>query len=143
MSLEEVDVSQLPPAVLTGALLRMESVRIYPGTTLTEGQLQAIFTKLATQQPGESQMKELSLAGLDLTGITAELFLGATRNLEKIVLESGTLTAEQVNAILNMVTDNHGKLNKIVIKGQDVLGIINPELLQAATLMGDLLEFIL
>ena len=51
-----------------------------------------------------------------------------------------TLTAEQVNAILCLVTEaRQGRLNKIIITKPDILGSVCPDLLQAANQV-DLLE---
>ena len=74
-------VSQVPPAVLTGAISRLEEVEI-TGSDLTPVQLEAIFTMLASQQPGGSRLKKLRFGGGDLSGISPEILLGAIRTLE-------------------------------------------------------------
>lgn len=148
VNLSFVDISQLPSAVLTGAVSRLEKVDINGyGSDLAPGQLEAIFTMLATQQPGGSRLKELSLVGpnrfdrFDLSGISPELLLVAIRNLEKIYLDGIYLTAELLEAILSMVNEaSHGKLNKITIVYPQVQGTVCPELLQAAKQVKDLLE---
>ena len=103
-------------------------------------QLEAIFTMLASQQPGGSKLKVLSFGWIDLSGISPEILLRGIRSLEEFKLLRPTLTAEQVNAILCLVTEGRrGRINKIVITKPDILGTICPDLLQAANQV-DLLE---
>ena len=51
-----------------------------------------------------------------------------------------TFTAQQVNAILSMAIEGRqGRLSRIEIRYPDVQGTVCPELLQAASLLEDLL----
>ena len=51
-----------------------------------------------------------------------------------------TFTAQQVNAILSMAIEGRqGRLSRIEIRYPDVQGTVYPELLQAASLLEDLL----
>ena len=133
-------VSQVPPAVLTGAISRLEEVG-FGGSDLTPVQLEAIFTMMANQQPEGSKLKMLGFLGHDLSGISPELLLGAIRTLEKLMLFETTLDVVQVNAILCLVTEGpRGRLNKITICHPNILGTICQDLLQAANQAGDLLK---
>jgi len=136
-----LDISELPLDVWTGAVSRVETLGI-SFSDLTPGQLEAIFTMLASQHLGGSKLKVLWVEWFDLSAISPEFLIGAIRNLEVFDMsQNSTLTAEQVNAILSMVVEaSHGKLNEIIISHPEVLGTVNPELLQAAKQMEDLLE---
>ena len=150
VSLFNVDLSQLPLDVLTGAISRLEQLEIEeyiseyedPMSFLTPGQLDAVLTMLAT---GGSKLKELQLGGINLSGVSPELLLEAIKNLEKIHIELGTLTVEQLEAILGMVIieASHGRLQKIIIDCPDVLGTVNPVLLEVAKLVDDHLDIYL
>ena len=136
-------VSQVPPAVLTGAISRLEEVG-FGGSDLTPVQLEAIFTMMANQQPEGSKLKMLGFLGHDLSGISPELLLGAIRTLEKLMLFETTLDVVQVNAILCLVTEGpRGRLNKITIWHPKILGTICPDLRQAANQAGHLLKMVL
>ena len=73
-----LDISELPSAVLTGAVSRVEVLGIR-GSELAPDQLEAIFTMLASQHLGGSNLKELWSDGFDLSGISPELHAGIFR----------------------------------------------------------------
>ena len=98
----ETDLSGLSPELLLGAISRLEGFALYE-SNLTAEQLEAVFTMLASQQPGGSKLKILGFGETDLSGLSPELLLGAISRLEEFGLYGTTLTEEQVNAILSMV----------------------------------------
>ena len=83
-------VSKVPPSVLSGALSRLEGARL-PWEGVTPGQIKAIFTMLGSQQLGGSKLKNLYFGFGDISGLSAELILGAIRRLEKIGFIGTTL----------------------------------------------------
>ena len=115
LSLDEVDISQVPQDVLT--------------------QLVAIFTRLANQ-PGDSILKKLEFGRVDLTSVSPVILVGGIQRLEEMGFFWSDMRAAQVNAILSMVSEGRqGRLKTIKIK-KSVTGTISEDLLQSAREVG-------
>ena len=64
LSFVELNISRVPPAILSGAISRLEDVRISL-SSVTPEQLDAIFTMMAGQF-GDSKLKRLMICANDL-----------------------------------------------------------------------------
>ncbi len=103
-----VDLSQVAPDVLVGAVTRLEGVCL---GDVTPPQLQDLFTRI---QQGGSQLKNLILKDTDLSSITPEDLVGALKMLENVWFDDGVLTTAQVTAILAMLNEgSQGRLRSL------------------------------
>merc|ERR1711974_367325 len=138
IALYDVNISQVSPAVLTGAISRLEDVRI-GWSFVTPEQALSIFNMLASQL-GDSKVKKLLLGGdgVDLTSLPPEILVGGIQRLEMIKFILSSMTADQANSILSMVSEGRqGRLNTIGIYFPAVTGgTISPVLLQSAREVG-------
>ena len=134
--LEFIDISQVPPAVLAGAISRLKKVILpvgYMGPIVTPVQIEPLLTMLAGPQLRETKLKELWFGWTDLSSFSPELLVEAIRSLEKVNFPSTVLTTEQLNALLNMVVKGRkGSLKTIYLYCPETLSTVSPELLQAA-----------
>ena len=136
------DVSQVPPEVFAGALSRLETVWVSFLPRVTPSQLEALFLRLISHQEeaGGSDLKKLRLTWTDLTSVSPEILVGAIQKLEEVVITHGTMTVEQITAVLTMVKEKqHGRLQRFGI-GID-LGSVSPSLVEEAS-FNKILEFI-
>ena len=131
------DISQVPPAVFGEVITRLEDVTVYGSAHLTSDQLSAIFTMLAGQQPGDFKLKRLRFVEVDMTAVTPEILVAGIQKLEEIWLHITALRADQVNAVLSMVSEGRqGRLNTIHMYRPNITGTICPVLLQSAQEVG-------
>ena len=87
LNLYSVDISQVDPDVVAGAVTKLEYVKL----CATPAQLKSILTKL---QFGGSKVKDLSLVDPDLSAITPEVLIGAIRMVETVETVGAVFTAE-------------------------------------------------
>ena len=81
---------------------------------------------------------------MNLTSVTPEILVGGIQRLEQIEFAYSSVTADQANAILSMVSEGRqGRLKYIEIDCPAVYGgTISPDLLQSAReVAGPLLDF--
>ena len=137
LSLDEVDISQVPQDVLTQVVLTgaISSLKIW--SAISPHQLVAIFTRLANQ-PGDSILKKLEFGRVDLTSVSPVILVGGIQRLEEMGFFWSDMRAAQVNAILSMVSEGRqGRLLNIVIYSPTIIGgDISPVLLQSAKVVG-------
>ena len=89
---------------------------------------------------GGSKLKKLRFYLTYLTSVSPEVLVGAIQKLEEVVITHGTMTVEQITAVLTMVKEKqHGRLQRFGI-GID-LGSVSPSLVEEAS-FNKILEFI-
>ena len=135
LDLFSVDITQVDPDVVAGAVTKLEKVKLW----VTPAQLKSILTKL---QFGDSKMKDLSLMDPDLCAVTTEVLIGAIRMVETVETVAALFTADQVTAILVMLTEgSRGRLKKLSILwpnvGEEAYGLLG------AAEGNDILEIVL
>ena len=91
-----------------------------------------------TSQIGDSKLKKLWLSGVDLTSITPEVLMGGIQRQVMIWFANLSVTADQANAILSMLSEGRQeRLNKILIYRPALIGgTVSPVLLQSAREVG-------
>ena len=133
------DTSQVAPEVFAGAISRLERAEI----GVTPAQVQSLLTRIKL---GGSKLKDLWLLpselspdlSVDLSAVPTEDILGAFKMLEAVRLSSAVFTANQVRAILTMVTEgSQGRLTSLFINyieedAYDLLDDETVDLLQSA-----------
>ena len=103
------DISQVTPEVFAGAISRLERAEI----GVTPAQVQSLLTRIKL---GGSKLKDLWLRSPDLSAVSTEDILGAFKMLEEVSLSGAVFTANQVRAILTMVTEgSQGRLTSLFI----------------------------
>ena len=129
-----INISQVAPAVLAEVIVtQLEDVDLILSAAPTPEQLAAIFTLLASQQIGDFKLKHLQFEKLDMTAISPENLVKGIQKLEKTRFDQIKLTADQINAMLSMISEGRqGRLNTLFIDHPDVIGTISPTLLQTA-----------
>ena len=105
----QIDLLQLDPDVLAGAVTRIDQVEM----RVTAVQIQSVLTKIHL---GGCKLRHLELQETDLSLVTTEVLIGALRKMEYCETDFGIFTRAQVAAILNMVTArSQGNLKKLRI----------------------------
>ena len=141
---DDQDLSQVPPQLLVSAFSRLESVQLFGRNHITGEQFAAIFTMLASQELAGSKLKSLYFYNVDeLSSVSPEVLVEAIRRLKEFELLESTLTADQINAILTVITERREgmlKTIKIEINNEDIVGTVSQTLLESAKQMKDLLE---
>ena len=103
------DTSQVTPEVFAGAISRLERADI----GVTPAQVQSLLTRIKL---GGSKLKNLWFRSPDLSAVSTEDILGAFKMLEDVLLSSAVFTANQLRAILTMVTEgSQGRLRSLFI----------------------------
>ena len=116
------NISQVPPGVWASVITRMENVCPIP-PVVTPLQLAAIFTSLASQQGEDIKLKSLNFLGVYLTFVSLKLLVEGILRLQEIRFTWSTITADQANAILSMVSEGcHQRLNIIRINEPTIIG---------------------
>ena len=95
------NMSTVPPGLLARAVNTLEEVGI-SNTEVTVKQLEAILIDVCN---GQSSLKEVDIAGNNLTTLDPSLLAGATKRLEYLIIEETQLTVEQVEAICEAVCE--------------------------------------
>ena len=117
----------MPLGVLTRAVNILEEVWI-SNTELTVKQLEAILIGICK---GQSSLKELDIAGNNLTTLDACFLAGATKKLQYLIIEETQSTLEQGEAICVAICDGDCQAKALDI-GLENLSRVNPDLLARA-----------
>jgi len=101
LNLTSVDLSSLPPTLITSTLANLESANLW-GTMLTQEQLEEIFDMLAT----DTKLKHLNLSNNDLSLIPPYTFSSSISNLTRAELCHSKLIPIQLTMLLTRVATN-------------------------------------
>ena len=127
LNIHSIDLSSLPPSLITSTLASLESANLW-GTMLTQEQLEDIFNML----PTVTKLKHLNLSNNDLSLIPPYTFSSSISKLIKAELCHTKLIPIQITMLLTkVVTNQDNRLTSIDLTGNpQAVNQISSQLLQ-------------
>ena len=138
LDISGLDLSLVPPMILSKAILRLEEIYFYNETLLTDDQVMSLFSHIADSK--ELRLRTLHLDDNDLSLLPAELISDALVRLERVSLTGSHLQPDQVQAIFNKIVESDEmRLEDLELLGQNCESL-SPQCISRANLRLNILE---
>ena len=118
LNMEEVDLSGVSPMLFTSAA-KLSELHI-SDTMLTQEQIASIWT--AFKNNTESDIKSISMSGINLESVEVEALVKVANKLCKIELSNTELTDEQITALVSSLRENQ-EIQEVDLSDNTLTGV--------------------